>query len=279
MRFWSNEDANGNQLTDGRICLVIRSDDNPDMPEIRTYGKDKDEVLDKVAKTAETAQGQIHRMRKTPPTVVGRPSLAPSAPQANDQRPTTDLVTAVADLSNPQKAPQAIKTLLKAAGVDVDQQAMQQRLRNAAVIAEKWQNERPDYPADPRNDRIVMNIAARAAGGPGRITAEFLDAALEEAQRLELLHEPRAEARSPKSDLPVQPGGNPDSRTVRSATSYRRNALRSPEPAPTPRGDSAREARWRTILEKGTGKALEDAIRNEPGFVEWVEQATQKKTA
>ena len=276
MRFWSNEDANGNQLTDGRICLVIRSDDNPDMSDIRTYGKDKDEVLDKVAKTAETAQGQIHRMRKTPastPAAV-RPPVAPAASAS-----TGDLVTAVADLSNPQKAPQAIKTLLKAAGVDVDQQAMQQRLRNAAVIAEKWQNERPDYPADPRNDRIVMNIAARAAGGPGRITAEFLDAALEEAQRLELLHEPRAEARSPKSDLPVQPGGSPDSRTVRSATSYRRNALRSPEPAPTPRGDSAREARWRTILEKGTGKALEDAIRNEPGFVEWVEQATQKKTA
>jgi hypothetical protein len=284
MRFWDDKDANGNKLTDGRICLVIKSDDHPDMPEIRTYGKDKDEVLDKVAKTAETAQGQIHRMRKTPASTIppARPTSAPAAITTNG-----DLVTAVADLSNPQKAPQAIKTLLKAAGVDVDQQAQAQRLRNAAAIAEKWQNERSDYPADPRNDRIVMNIAARMAGGPGRITAEFLDAALEEAQRLELLHEPRVASPESREALAtqdlglgtrttVQPGGSPDSRTVRNATSYRRGSLRSPEPAPAPRGDSAKEAKWRLILEKGTGKALEDAIRNQPGFSEWVDKQFAK---
>jgi len=270
MRFWSNEDANGIPLTDGRICLVIKSDDNPDMPEIRTYGKDKDEVLDKIAKTAETAQGQIHRMRKTP-SATPPPARPTPAPAANS--PNGDLATACADLSNPQKAGQAIKVLLRAAGVDVDRQALQERLRQVADIAEQWQHEHSDYPADPRNDRILMNIAARIAGGPGRITAETLDAAFEEAQRLELLHEPKVSA------LPVQPGGNPDSRTVRSATSYRRNTLRSAEPPPVPRGDSAKEAKWRTILETGSGKALEDAIRNEPGFVEWVDKVTRKKTA
>ena len=272
-RFWDDKDANGIPLTDGRICLVIKSDDNPDMPEIRTYGKDKDEVLDKVAKTAETAQSQIHRMRKTPSAT---PPPAPPTRVPAASTPNGDLVTAVADLSNPQKAGQAIKVLLRAAGVDVDRQALQERLRQAATIAEQWQNEHADYPADPRNDRILMNIAARLAGGPGRITAETLDAAFEEAQRLELLHEPKVSA------LPVQPGGSPDSRTVRevkNATSYRRNALRSAEPPPAPRGDSAKEAKWRAILETGSGKALEDAIRNEPEFVEWVDKVLRKKTA
>jgi hypothetical protein len=45
--------------------------------------------------------------------------------------------------------------------------------------------------------------------------------------------------------------------------------LRSPEPPAAPRV-SEKEARWITILEKGHGKALDDAIRNEPGFADFV---------
>jgi hypothetical protein len=40
--------------------------------------------------------------------------------------------------------------------------------------------------------------------------------------------------------------------------------------------ESAKEAKWRNILENGTGKALEDAIKGEPGFREWVEKQYQK---
>jgi hypothetical protein len=96
MRFWDDKDANGSQLTDGRICLVIRSEETPDMPEIRVYGKDKEEVLDKVARTAETAQAQIHRMRQQPPVPTTRVTTA--APAAN-----AAVAAAVADLSNPEK--------------------------------------------------------------------------------------------------------------------------------------------------------------------------------
>ena len=273
MRFWDDKDGNGAKLTDGRICLVIRSDDNPDMPEMRTYGKDKDEVLDKIAKTAETAQGQIHRMRKAPANPPPlRPTTAPAANSTN-----SDVVTAVADMANPQKAPQAIKTLLRAAGVDVDRQARADAARRMGDVAEQWEKDHPEYPKDPRNDQILMNKALLMAGGPLRVTAEIISSAFEELQRCEMFFEVQSVSAST-----VQPGGSPDSRTVRgvqTATSYRRNALRSAEPAPAPKGDTAKEARWRDILLKGTGKALEDAIRNEPGFVEWVEQVTQKKTA
>jgi hypothetical protein len=101
------------------------------------------------------------------------------------------------------------------------------------------------------------------------VTMAHFDAAFEEAQRYEMLFEPKVSASA------VQPRGNEDSRTVRNATSYRRSSLRSPEPAVVPK-DSAKHERWRDILEKGTGKALEDAIKNEPGFREWVDQQYAK---
>ena len=264
MRFWDDKDGNGNKLTDGRICLVIQSDDNPDMPEIRTYGKDKEEILDKIAKTAETAQGQIHRMRKSP-------SPPPPPPAAARAAAPDALKIAASDLSKPEN----IKTLLKSVGVDVDQQQAVTAIRAVANLAEKWESENPEYPKDPRNDRILMKMVINNAGGdPRRVTEAHFEAAFEEGRKFEMFFEPKpAEGGST-----VQPGGTPDSRTARNATSYRRNALRSPEPAP-PSRESAKEERWRNILENGTGKALEDAIRNEAGFAEWVDKATRKKTA
>jgi hypothetical protein len=268
VRFWDDKDGNGNKLTDGRVCLVIQ---NPEMPEIRTYGKDKDEVLEKLATTTETAQLQISRMRKTPANQPpARPTTAPAA-----ATPNGDLVTAVADMANPQKAPQAVKTLLRAAGVDVDRQARADAALRMGDVAEQWEREHPEYPKDPRNDQILMNKALLMAGGPLRVTAEIISTAFEELQRLEMLFEVAA---TPVST--VQPSGSSDSRTVRgvqTATSYRRNALRSAEPPPAPRGDSAKEARWRTILEHGNSAQQAEAIRNEPGYVEWVDKVTQKK--
>ena len=271
-RFWSGKDANGKALTDGRVCYVIESDvaatDPNWQPPIYTYGKDREEVFEKLANTAQTAQSQIHRMRKAP---AATPPAAPAARPA--AAASTDVAKAVSDLSNPVLAGNAVKTLLRSVGVDVDRQLREDAANRVAGVAEKWEREHPDYPKDPRNDQILMNKAALIAGGALRITAEHLESAYEALQRAEAFHEPKS------LDSTVQPGGNPDSRTVRSATSYRRNALRSAEPPPAPRGDSAQEAKWRLILEKGTGKALEDAIRHEAGFAEWVERVTKKKTA
>lgn len=279
MRFWDDKDGSGNKLTDGRICLVIKSEENPDMPEMRTYGKDREEVLDKVAKIAETAQGQIHRMRKTPASPVPpRPSAAAVTPQPGNG----DLVTAVADLSNPAKAGQAIKTLLKTVGTDLDVDQRAKALRAVADMMEKWERDTPDYPKDPRNDRILMKMAAHIAGGAHRITREHVDAAFQEAQQSEMLHEPKSSV--PSSGQPdtgadsrtVQPRGSEDSRTGREATSYQRNRLRAAESVARPKQESAKEQQWRTILEKGTGKAQADAIRDEPGYSEWVDKQFQK---
>jgi hypothetical protein len=265
MRFWDDKDGTGTKLTDGRVCLVIQ---NPDMPEIRTYGKDKDEVLEKLANTTETAQLQIHRMRKNP--------AAPAAParQPVAATPSTDVARAVTELSDPTKAGAALRTILKSEGIDLDRQARLDTARRIADVAEQWEREHPDYPKDPRNDQILMNKAALVAGGALRITAEHIDAAYEQLVRAEMFFEPKAAV-----EATVQHRGSDDSRTVRSATSYRRNNLRSSEPAPAVRGDTAQEAKWRAILETGSGEAQERAIRTDPGYVEWVSRVTAKKTA
>ena len=265
MRFWDDKDGTGTKLTDGRVCLVIQ---NPEMPEIRTYGKDREEVLDKLANTAETAQLQIHRMRKAPP----------NPPPAPPSRPAPDLKLAASDLTNPAN----VRTLLTAAGIDVAGQLRTQTANRIAALAQAWQAENPDFPMDPRNQRMLMDRAIILAGGrPENLTAASLDKAYEELAAQEVFHAPRVAGETPalRSDLTVHPEGTPDSRTVRNATSYRRNALTSPEPGPKPRGESAQEAKWRAILETGTSEAQERAIRTDPGYSEWVGKQFAKKSA
>jgi hypothetical protein len=263
MRFWDDKDGAGTKLTDGRVCLVIQ---NPEMPEIRTYGKDREEVLDKLANTTETAQLQIHRMRKTP-AASGQPPAAsrPVAP---------DLKAAAADLTNPSN----VRTLLRAAGVDVDGQIRTQVANKIAALGLAWQAENPDFPMDPRNQRMLMDRAIILAGGrPENLTAASLDKAYEELAAQEVFHAPK-NLETPAAET-VHPEGTPDSRTVRNATSYRRNALTSPEPAARAKGDTAQEAKWRAIRDTGTSEAQERAIRTDPGYVKWCDEQSMKKTA
>jgi hypothetical protein len=136
-RFWTDKDGNGKPLTDGRVCLVITSDE-PNIPDIRTYGRDKDEVLDKLARTTETAQATINRLRKSSPA---SPQAGAAPPQPHNAAPATSRVSAdeqaqaTVDLSNPAKAPEALKTLLRAGGVDIDEaQRNHGGIRNSRLI-------------------------------------------------------------------------------------------------------------------------------------------------
>jgi hypothetical protein len=246
MRYWDDKDGNGNKLTDGRMCLVIKSDTDPDMPEIRTYGKDKEEILDKVAGTAETAQSTIHRLRRQKPAPVATATPArPAAPvvSAEDQKKFRETAAAV--------------------GLDVDQQVRERGAQRVANVCEAWEKAHPDYPKDPRNDQILINRAALVAGGNLRITADSLDAAFEQCQRQEMFFEAK----------PVPPRGSEDSRTVVPDTSYRRSTLRSEAvPSNSNHSTNSKEQVWRSILEgdlnpatgkRFTGRDVEEAIRAE----------------
>jgi hypothetical protein len=122
---------------------------------------------------------------------------------------------------------------------------------------------------------LIDRAIILAGGRPENLTLQALDAAYAELAAQEAFHAPKT-----LEVVPIlHPDGNPDSRTIRNATSYRRNSLRSAEPAPSAARETAQEAKWRAILETGTSEAQERAIRTDPGYVEWVNRTLAKKTA
>jgi hypothetical protein len=258
-RYWSTKDGNGNELTDGRVCLVIESEDKT-MPAIRTYGRDKDEVLDKLARTTETAQTEIHKLRNgarpasTSPTTTA--TLAPSGRLTADET-----ARATADLSNPAKSGEAIKTLLRDQGFDVDKNRLDQASRRVAAIGEEWEKQNPDFPHDDRNQRLLIQTAALKVGFVN-ITAAALDAAYQELLDHEMLFDVE------KPAVTVPPGGTPEPRTVRNATSYqRRNVSGS-----APRVEAPKPKYTREQVDAMNSRELRNKIENEPGFKELVDQ-------
>lgn len=257
-RYWSETDASGNKLTDGRMCLVIEPDDKS-LPKIYTYGMSKEEVLEKMATTAETGQATIHKLRSQPAAVT------PAAPAPAASTTVDELARATADLSNPAKSAAAIKTLLKHSGVDVEKIQSDEAAKRVQVVAQEWEKNNPEFPSDERNQRLLINTAALKVGFYN-INAAALDAAYEYMEQHQMLFA------APE----VQPDGNRDTRTpVRTATTYRRNALRGQEPSVTaPKPKYTREA-----IDKLNSKELREKIENEPGFREWFNKEFAAKSA
>lgn len=262
MRFWDTNDANGKPITDGRICLVIRNDQDSTMPDVRIYGRDKEEVLDKAARTVETAQSEIHRLRTKPAPPVAAPAPTPRVTADEQARAT-------ADLGDPSKSPDAVRVLLRAAGVDVDQMKLREDAERVANIAQNWEREHPDFPHDPRNQRQLMNTAALRAGGMPNITTAILDAAYAELVRTGMLFEA-----APESEETVLPDGSPEPRTVRTATSYRSNALRTPVPVV-----QVKPKYTRAQVDAMNSRQIREKIETEPGFSEWFNKEFAAKSA
>lgn len=258
-RFWDPNDGNGKPLTDGRVCLVITSDENPNMPPIRTYGRDKDEVLEKLAKTTETAQSEIDRLRRKP---------APPAAPAPARVSADEQARATADLGDPSKSPAAIKTLLRAVGVDVEQIKLDEDKRRVAVIAQEWERQNPQFPHDVRNQRQLINTASLMVGFVN-ITTDALDAAFQRLVKDGMLFEVAPLAPT------VPPDGNRDSRTETiEATTYRASTLRGTPPVvfEKPKYTAAQ-------IDKLTSKELQDKIKNEHGFLALYEKLYAAKSA
>jgi hypothetical protein len=269
MRYWDNKEVPGRGI---KFCLVIDPEDGTHP--IRTYGWSQEEVLEKVAKTAETAQQHINRLRSQPAAVSAvapnaERTPATSAPRAPRPLTADEQLQATADLSNPAKAPQAIKTLLRGAGVDLDQAQIQQDARTAAAVAQEWEGQHPEFPSDERNQRLLMDKAVMLMGGKqhlGKLTAEILDAAYSELLRFNMLFD--VEPSQPTTTTPPNaPDGNPTTRNVRprGATSYRSTALRGSAPVAQPN----KPRYTRSEIDQMNTAQLRDKIEHEPGFKEW----------
>jgi hypothetical protein len=147
--------------------------------------------------------------------------------------------------------------------VDVDREALHQRARDIAKIAEEWERRHPEFASsDERNKRLLMNTASAKVGFTN-IDAAALDLAYEELRGFDMFFE--ATPIDDNTPLPNAPNGSPASvDRPRTATSYRTTSLRSSAPAVSqkPKYTSAE-------VDAMNSKQLRDKIEHEPGFAEW----------
>lgn len=269
MQFWNNVEVPGRGT---KFCLVIDPEDgtNP----IRTYGWSKDEVLEKVAKTAETAQALIKKQRdQAAQSSVRQPVSATPTPAAatiaGPQKLTADQrMQATVDLSNPARSAEAVKALLGDVGVDVDKMKQDAEIRRATALCEEWERNHPEFPNEQRNLRLLMNTALLRAGGElGRVTAGTLDNAFQELRQFGMLFD--AEETTTNNPSQNAPDGNSATRTVRprGATSYRATNLRATTPG------ARREPRYtRTEIEAMSSTVFREKLEHETGFREWYDR-------
>lgn len=272
-RRWENKEVPGRGT---KYCLVIDPEDGTHP--IRTYGWSTDEVLDKVATTAETAQQVINRQRQTAaashvqstdPPAPGHsantrsqaaPVAAPRSLTAEEQ------MQATSDLSNPAKSPQAIRTLLRGIGIDTDKLKQDEDIRRVAAIAQEWERKHPDYPACDKNNRLLLDKATLMVGFTN-INEAALDAAFQQLLSLGMLFEVESkgqEETTTPSNAPDGNSANREERQPRTATSYRSHSLRS-----EPVVHANRPRYTRAEIDKLTSRQLRDKIETEPGFREW----------
>jgi hypothetical protein len=117
-------------------------------------------------------------------------------------------------------------------------------------------------------DRVLLRHGVRG------VSLETLDAAYRELLAENMFFELAPEEPAPVP--PVQPRGSEEPRAVvRTATTHRRNSLRSPEPSS--RGEeTAQHREWRKIFVEGNSKQLRDAMETMPGFKEWADKQYAK---
>lgn len=268
-RRWENKEVPGRGV---KFCLVIDPEDGTHP--IRTYGWSVEEVLDKVAKTTETAQQVINRQRNatatsaTPTRAVAVPpndarSAAPPVPTPRIS--AEEQMQATSDLSNPSKSPQALRTLLRGVGVDVDKIKLDEDIRRITAIAQEWESHNPDWPSSDKNNRLLLDKATLMVGFPN-ITSQTLDAAYRELSSRGMIFAIESDDTPPPTP-PDAPNGNSATRSegqTRTATSYRSHSLRSDVVVP------AKKAPYtRAEVDAMTSRQLREKIETEPGFKEW----------
>jgi len=233
--YWSDTRPNGKPLEPGTLRWVTRVPLDGGYNEISTYGRTKDEVIDKLSLTVSTAQAKIARQAKLPGEQAdGRPNVEP--PLIVRQRMTPDQVMQnVADLDNPAKSGEAITRLVEdATGVDLRMLAV----REFRVRAEEWEKEHPDFFHHPGNIQLLTAEAKRLANYDlASISKEVLTKAFENLQSRGMLFsapdsaEPSNQPPNPTHVTPF-PGGSPVQRTetprgARFATGTRSNRFGS----------------------------------------------------
>jgi hypothetical protein len=262
--------------SDGRLCLVIDPEDGTH-PQ-RVYGQDKDEILEKMARTAEHATRHIAALKSQPAPPPTRPA-AQAAPTPRKPLTADQTMQYTSDMQNPAKAPAAVRALVnEATGGALDEfeefrkkQSRQAAIDAAAHTAMQWSQKHPEFPNHPANQKMLMDSAALRVGLE-RITEDVLQSVFLDLMESGMIID--SEEQQPPAR---QPGETPAPRQAgtREATSYRRTSLRAATPQP-----AAPQARYtRAQIDAMSSDDLLTKMRTEPGFTELVDQYSKPRQA
>lgn len=264
MRYWEND---GKPIdSSGRLCLVMDPEDGTGA--IRTYGKTREEIFEKVAKTAETAQQQINRLRNAPAAATPTATAPPvAAPIARREVSADDLMLASQkfDSGNPAERGEALKVMLRSEGFDLDKIRRNDLIERVKGICQEWEKSNPDFNKDDeRNCRLLVDKATLNVGFQN-ITAQALDAAYAQLSSMGMLYD-EVPVTQEVTPVTTQTHGNelPRVERTRTATSYSRNSLRAAPPV-------ARRQSFYTSAELSAmnSKEFEEKVLNVPEVAEW----------
>lgn len=197
--YWSETRPNGQPIDPGTVCLVSDLEDGTH-PQY-TYGKDREEVLEKIARNNMSTQAEMARRNTVAPTVVQPTSTRMTA----DER-----AQAMVERDNPATAGAAMARLIKDdTGVDLEQQAM----NNWKRLAEDWVAKTPAFYDHKGNRTLLARTAGLRVGGRvGLITEQMLNECFAELQGAGELFDPRP---STPTNLETFPDASPVQRVER----------------------------------------------------------------
>lgn len=240
----------------------------------RVYAESPTALTLKLASMYGTTQDRIAEVKEAERQAREQAAGATARPQAPHAPATPvvaaeDVMQATQDLSNPERATSAVKTLLRAGGVDVDAEANTRRASEATAELERKNREavdefvrrNPDFVPGPAG-RLIRD---RAFASAGSITVDSLQDAFDSLKEEGLLDsEPLEPATPPQSE----PSASQATRPRGTATSVRPGQLGARgRQAPTPK------MTYSQVLKMSETPEYEERLRNEPGFAESVNEA------
>jgi hypothetical protein len=224
--YWTETRPNGKPIEPGTVCWVTET---PGINPIYTYGRDQQEVIEKLSLNQAHSQAALAR-RNAPTPIPAATTPAPVRPAMT----ADEVMQATADLANPGKSGAAIVKLVQdASGVDLSRVA----LDDFARTAQQWEADNPDFFPHPGNKRLLVDQAKAHVGGSlARITAALLTQSFHELLQAGLLYDAPANPNPTPNNLEAFPGENPVQRTerprgARYATGTRSTSFRAPQQA------------------------------------------------
>lgn len=250
----------------GQIGVMLDFEDGRPEPQY-VYAESKEALADKLLTMYGSASLRVQELKKadrTPSSAPGAPAAtAPTAPAAPARMTADERMQAAADITDPAKAPSAIRSLIKDEfGVDLQQQAEQRRQteehdRRVQATAD-FLRDHPDYVPTQRNAVLLRDRTF------ARVGANFTEADLAESfqalQDLGVLesapstqHQPATNTGEPTAPPPQRPRGS---------TGIPPTQLRGGR-GPAPGGPSLTRA---AIIAMSETEEYEERLRTEPGF-------------